>query len=107
MLRHVILTLLPLSLLPAGHPVRAFEIFSQGENFAITYDKTAQNVVGGGRVAVMQQGEGMNISYASDAPTQSGGFAQFIGQGESGSIGYLPASPARGSRPAAPLPPRG
>jgi len=94
MLRNAILALIPLSMVALGQPAAAIEILGQGENFAVSYDNPAQNVGGGGTVSVTRKGEGMRIDYAPDAPAQPPRIAQFVGQGESGTIRYLPATPA-------------
>lgn len=94
MLRNAILALVPLSMVALGQPAAAIEILGQGENFAVAYDDPAQNVVGGGAVSVTRKGESMRIDYAPGAPAQPPRIARFVGQGESGSIQYLPATPA-------------
>ncbi len=97
MLRNAILALIPVSMLAAGPAAQAFEVLGQGENFAVAYDNPAHNVVGGGAIAVTQQGEAMSIQYAEDAPHQPGRIAQFVSHGEAGIIRYLPVPPASDS----------
>lgn len=95
MFRNALLALIPLALATIGKPAAAIEILGQGENFAVAYDNPAQNILGGGAVTVTRNGEAMRIDYAPGAPTQPPRLAQFVGQGESGTIRYLqPSLPA-------------
>jgi hypothetical protein len=65
-------------------------IASHGENFAIQYN-TDNNIVGGGAVRVIGQGESQRVIHTDASAMQSSaGIPVFVG-GSEGGIAYLPA----------------
>jgi len=72
----------------AGEPLT---ILGTGENFAVEYSNDGGNILGGGAVQVIGNGEGAVYRHAPNAPAQGGYLPRVVGNGESARIVYSPA----------------
>lgn len=70
-------------------------VVNQGENFSVQYEEGyTANIVGGGAVRVIGNGESQEIAYVdSSFAHRTAGIPVFVG-GAEGSVAYVPAAPS-------------
>jgi hypothetical protein len=90
MFRNALLSAALLTTVLAGAAsAEPFSVMSQGENFSVSYADDSDNIVGGGRVSVIGNGNSMRIVYAEPGFAQQAlGIPVFTG-GSEGDVAYL------------------
>jgi hypothetical protein len=92
MFRNLILSaMLATGLAGAAAAEEPITILGTGENFAVDYSNDGGNILGGGAVQVIGNGEGAVYRHARNAPAQGGLIPRVVGNGESAHIVYTPA----------------
>jgi hypothetical protein len=70
-------------------------VVNQGESFSVQYqDSYTGNIVGGGAVRIISQGESQQISYGNSRFAQHATGIPVFTDGSEGDVAYLPATPS-------------
>jgi hypothetical protein len=95
MIRQALLSaLLATGIAGAAMAQEPITVLGTGENFAVDYSNDGGNILGGGAVRVIGNGESARYQHAENAPQQHGRVPHVVGNGESMQIIYTPEAGA-------------